>query len=178
MTTKKDFEASMGNRVLNPVSKLEFNALLFSTQYTPEEFAKKMNEGSNAQFSVDCEKNGLNKWKYSANTWTGGYVYCLLDDNPVATGLTGAAPPAAVPGPNPLEAYFLQHPKQLVAFKYGVVYGLGFLVTYAGALVTNGLISQNWVPIAAIVIGVIEDHLKLLDPKKKWPGVGADAPKK
>ena len=94
----------------------------------------------------------------------GNHYYKVVAQNPPSTGVGGM---------NPIQAYFAQHPKQLLAFKYFVVYGLGFVVTYVGALETNGLISQSWTPFVAVALGMIENEAKILDPNTPWPFTGA-----
>lgn len=84
----QELEEALQHRILNPKSSTQFSALFFSTEYQPEDFARKMNAPGNSSQLVDKQKNGLGIWKFSVNTLTGGYIYCIAYDNP-ATGEGG-----------------------------------------------------------------------------------------
>ena len=51
--------------------------------------AKKMNAPGNGTQYMDKMKNGAGIWKYSCNTMTGGYIFCIVNDNPPTTGAKG-----------------------------------------------------------------------------------------
>ena len=163
---RMEFEAAIGDRILVPISTWQFGQIFFKTEYSPEDFVKKMNAPGNSAQTIDKQMNGLGVWKYSCNTLTNGFIYTNVSD-PQAGG-TGA-------GGNPMgiKEWMDQHADVRSAFKYAVVYGVGFLLTYVAAVATNGMIDQQYVPFVVIAVGVLTEKSKLLDPTVPWPIVGA-----
>lgn len=84
-----EFEAAIQNRIVLPKSAIQYSAILFQTEYPCEEMVKKMNAPGNATQLMDKQKNGAGIWKYSTNTLTGGYIFCVVNDNPPAMGEKG-----------------------------------------------------------------------------------------
>lgn len=80
-----EFQTAIQNRYVVPKSVIQLSAF-FQKEYPPEEMVKVMNHGTNGAQYLDKQKNGLNIWKYSCNTMTSGYIYCIVDDNPASTG--------------------------------------------------------------------------------------------
>jgi hypothetical protein len=175
---KQELEEQLQHRVLTPKTVIQFSSLLFSTEYTPEDFITKMNAPGNSYQLVDCQKNGLGIWKYSVNTLTGGYIFCILNENQTASKGTGITQGGNSMGIREWFETDTLHRDLRSLVKHGIILGISWGVTYAAALVSNGLVSQEHIPFVMVVLSVINDKLKLIDPDKPWPIVGAAPPKR
>jgi len=165
----QQFEAAIQNRFVLLKSTMQLNALLFTSEYEPEEFVKKMNAPGNASQFVDKLKVGLGKWKYSSNTLTGGYIWCAVSDEPTMT--TGGNEMGNI------KEYFDIHPDQRMLLKYGIIFGASLGVVYLTYELSSGLISPEFVTLVPIAIAFLNEKVKPLDPNKPWAIIGA-APKR
>lgn len=84
----EEFEYALQGRVIPLKTGIQLSAF-FNKEYTPENMVTVMNYGSNAMQYLDKQKNGLGIWKYSCNTLTSGYIFCIVNDNPPSTGAKG-----------------------------------------------------------------------------------------
>jgi hypothetical protein len=136
-----EFEAAIQGRVVCPKSAVQYSAILFQTEYPPEEMVKKMNSPGNATQLMDKQKNGAGIWKYFCNTMTGGYIFCIVNDNPPTTGEQGD---------------FMDMPEIPEAIKNVAMHAVsGFLLGFSATFVVA---PQNWAELstaiyAAAVVG-------------------------
>lgn len=77
-----------------------------------------------------------------------------------------------------LEQYFSQHRTQLWLFKHGIVLAASMVITLGTQAITAGIFKTEYAVLVMTGLNMLNDKLKLLDPEKYWPGVGANAPRK
>ena len=76
----QEFETALQGRILAPKKVVSFSTMFFQKEYTPEDFVKIMNAGSNSVYFVDKQQQGAGIYKYSVNTLTGGYISTAVSD--------------------------------------------------------------------------------------------------
>ena len=132
-----EFQDAIQNRYVVPKSVVQLSAF-FKKEYSPEEMVKVMNHGTNGAQYLDKQKNGLNVWKYSCNTMTSGYIFCIVDDNPPSTG----ARSDKMEIPKELENVLLHATK-------------GFLVGISLVIAQKPLDPSGWADIQTWLFGVL-----------------------
>lgn len=165
----QEFEAAIQGRIVCPKSAIQYSAILFQTEYPPEEMVKKMNAPGNATQYMDKMKNGAGIWKYFCNTMTGGYIFCIVNDNPPTTGVKGDN--------MGIREYFDAHTDQRMLLKYAIIFGASLAVVYLTFALQNNLVSMEYVALVPVAIAWLNEKVKPLDPNKPWAIIGA-APKK
>jgi len=162
MTASDDFEKSIQNRTVNVLTTLQLSALLFQTEYAPDQFAKKMNAPGNSSQLVDKQKIGAASWKYSCNTLTGGYIYCTVTNQSTQGD-----------GKMKIKEYFDAHTDQRMLLKYAVIFGASLAVVYLTFALSSNLVSPEFVTLVPIAIAFLNEKVKPLDPNKPWMLIGA-----
>lgn len=72
-----------------------------------------------------------------------------------------------------IKEWFDAHEDWRLVFKYAVYFGVGFGLAYGSAAVAKGLVPESYIPYIVLVLALVGEKYKFLDPSKPWPVVGA-----
>ena len=72
-----------------------------------------------------------------------------------------------------IKQFFDENTDLRLVFKYGVVLVGGIVLTVAGNYVASGMMKPEYAAYASLVLALLAEKFKVLDPAKPWPIVGA-----
>jgi hypothetical protein len=165
-----ELEKRIGHeRIVPTKTSMQLNALLFSNEYTPINFVKKLNNKVNLLHPIERQKAGAGIYKYYANTLSGGYIFCVAQTE--ATGTRGDE------AMNPVEEYFSQHKTQLSLFKHGMVLLVPAATAFFIWAITTYAMEWQFAAIVLMALNWLQMKVSALNPNAYWQGVGADKKK-